>query len=173
MPSGLSALDFGAFSGSEKRAMLTAAKLEILRRMGKGRVTNGSSVGQQYGMTVMAYAELVSLINGLTVELGYQQPEIRVAPNFSGRANPSFAPAPAPAWSNIEPDIATWADLQALSTTGMPNSTIKIWVESETGITRTTRLLPSTAETNTDEGRARPDDYSDPGNARVWFLASS
>lgn len=173
MASSAPVLDFGAFSQAEKQALLTAAKNEILLRIGKGRVQNGSSIGQQYGMTQMTVAELTNLINGLTVELGFQQPEIRVAPNFSGRPDFCWPTAPTTAWSRIEPDIGTWADLQALSTTGMPNNTIKIWVLADTGETITTRLLPSTADTNIAEGRARPDDYADPGNARVWFQASS
>ncbi len=166
------ALDFGAFSTSEKQALLTAAKSEILKRM-TGRVQNGSSAGQSFGMTQMTYAELTFLVNALTVELGYQQPEIRVQPNFSGRAVPTYLAPCAPSPSRLEPDVHSWADLIALSTTGLPYNTIKIWVDLDTGVTITARLLQSTDATNADAGIYRPTDYSDPGNTKVWFQAAS
>lgn len=76
-------LDFGAFTTAEKQALLTAAKAEMLTRI-TGRVQNGSSSAQSFGMTVMTLEDLTLLINGLSTELGYPQPETRVAPNFNG-----------------------------------------------------------------------------------------
>lgn len=166
------ALDFGAFSTSEKTALLTAAKAEVLRRM-TGRVANGSSAGQSFGMTQMTYGELTFLVNALTVELGYQQPEVRVAPNFSGRNCYAYAPVAAESNSRVEPNVGTWAELAALPTTGYETNTIKIWVETATGITITVRLLEGTDATDTASGIQRPDDYANPGNARVWYQASS
>lgn len=164
-------LDFGAFTTTELNTMLTAAKAEILTRM-TGRVSSGSSSGQQFGMTTMSYAELTNLINGLTVQLGYEQPEVRVAPNFSGSPGPFFVPAAAVSPSRLEPNVGSWADLQALSTTGYPDNTIKIWVETDSGLTKAARLLPSTDPTNPSLGAYRPNDYADPGNARVWFQSA-
>lgn len=80
------ALDFGSFSTAEKQALLTAAKAEVLTRI-TGRVQNGSSSAQSFGMNLMSQADLTLLVNALTVELGYPQPELRVAPNFSGNAS--------------------------------------------------------------------------------------
>lgn len=166
-------LDFGSFSTAEKQALLTAAKSEVLTRL-TGRVQNGSSAAQSFGMTLMSQLDLTLLINALTVELGYQQPEIRVAPNFSGRSWGPCAPcAPAAQWSRLEPGITSWSDLAAFSTTGMPTGTIKIWVNAATGIEITVRLLDGTDATNTANGIQRPNDYANPGNARVWYQAAT
>ena len=165
------ALDFGAFSVADKQALLAAAKAEVLTRM-TGRVANGSSAAQSFGMTQMTYGELVFLVNALTVELGYPQPETRVAPNFSGRDCWGYAPVAPASNSRIEPNVGTWADLAALSTTGYQNGTIKIWIETATGETKTVRLLPGTDPTDTASGIQRPNDYANPGNARVWYQAA-
>jgi hypothetical protein len=166
-------LDFGAFSTSEKQALLTAAKAEVLTRV-TGRVQNGSSSAQSFGMTLMTMEDLTLLINALTVELGFQQPEIRVAPNFNGCQPYGYTAACAvQSPSRLEPDVHSWADLQALSTTGYPDYTIKIWVDSDTGVTVTARLVPSTQATDSTIGAYRPNDYADPGNARVWFQAAN
>lgn len=167
------ALDWGAFTQAEKVATLNAAKAEVLTRM-TGRVQNGSSAAQSFGMSMMSFDQLTALVNGLTVELGYPQPETRVAPNFSGVAGWGFGPCAAAGGSNsrIEPDVHTWADLAALYTTGYQTNTIKIWVEAATGVTHTVRLLEGTDETDTASGIQRPNDYSNPGNARVWYEAA-
>jgi hypothetical protein len=167
------ALDFGSFTTSEKQALLAAAKAEYLTRI-TGRVQNGSSSAQSFGMSLMDIAQLTSLINGLTVDLGYPEPETRVAPNFSGRPY-GWQPAAAQvvrSASGVDPNVQTWEQLQALSTTGMPDYTIKIWVEAATGITISARLVPSTQATDPSIGAYRPNDYADPGNARVWFQAA-
>ncbi len=80
------ALDFGAFTNVEKIALLAAAKAEILNRTGVGSVQTGSSTAQSFSMAKYSEDGLIRLINALTVELGYPQPETRVAPNFSGCA---------------------------------------------------------------------------------------
>lgn len=82
------AIDFSSFSTAEKTALLTAAKAELLRRAGVGSVASGSATGQQYSMSKMTEDGLIRMINALTVELGYEQPVIQVAPNFSGCARP-------------------------------------------------------------------------------------
>lgn len=78
-------LDFGAFSDVELAAMLAAAKAEYLVRMTEGRVRQGGSAAQQYGMDLMTVAELTALINGLTAALGLSNVETRVSPNFNTR----------------------------------------------------------------------------------------
>lgn len=79
------ALDFGSFSTAEKQALLTAAKARLLEKI-TGTVINGSSSSQSFGMSEMSVDQLQLLINALTIELGYAQPEIRVTPNFNGVA---------------------------------------------------------------------------------------
>lgn len=79
-------LDFSSFTTAEKTALLDAAKAEMLARAGIGSVASGSSTGQQYAMHKMSEDGLIRMINALTVELGYEQPVIQVAPNFAGNA---------------------------------------------------------------------------------------
>lgn len=76
-------LDFGAFSTAEKQALLTAAKAELLRRAGQGAVQSGSSSNQSFGMQKYTEDGLIRLINALTQDLGYPEPETRVMPNFA------------------------------------------------------------------------------------------
>lgn len=76
-------LDFGAFSPDEQTAMLAAAKAELLVRMGTGRVRQGGSAAQQYGMELWSEDKLVTVINGLTAALGLSNVENRVRPNFN------------------------------------------------------------------------------------------
>lgn len=166
-------LDFGSFTQSEKTTLLAAAKAEMLRRAGLGSVNNGSSAAQNFGMMKMSEDGLITMINALSIELGYPQPETRVQPNFSGRPFYYGAPVCTTSQSRIEPNVTSWADLTALSTTGMPYNTIKIWVDASTGITMTARLLESTAETDESAGIYRPDDYANPGNTKVWFQAAN
>lgn len=80
-----SSIDFGAFSAAEKQALLTAAKAELLRRIGGGSIQTGASNGQSFGMTKYTEDGLNRLITALTIDLGYEQPITQVAPNFSGR----------------------------------------------------------------------------------------
>lgn len=87
-----SSLDFGAFSSAEKQALLTAAKAELLRRTGAGSVVNGSSSAQSFAMQKYSEDGLIKLINGLTQDLGYQQPEVRVRPIFSRGCSGTFIP---------------------------------------------------------------------------------
>lgn len=81
-----STLDFSGFSTAEKQALFAAAKAEMLRRAGVGAVQTGSSSAQSFGMQKMTEDGLIRLINALTVELGFEQPVIQVAPNFAGTA---------------------------------------------------------------------------------------
>lgn len=88
-----SSLDFGAFTGPEKQQLLAAAKSELLRRTGMGSVTSSTSSAQSFMMSKMSEDALIKLINGLTADLGYQQPEVRVRPIFSrAGAGATFVP---------------------------------------------------------------------------------
>jgi len=78
-------LDFGAFSPSELQALLTAAKAEFLVRI-TGRVQQGSSAAQSYGLQFMTVDDLTRLINGVTMALGLDAVETRVTPNFNSTA---------------------------------------------------------------------------------------
>jgi hypothetical protein len=169
----VSAPDLGAFSTAEKQALLTAIKAEVLLRLTPGSVRTGSSAGQSFGVDKWSEQALTIWLNALTVELGYAQPEVRVRPNFSQAVLPAFtAPPMATSDSRIEPDIHSWADLADFASAAMQNGTVKLWVETTTGISRVTRLLPGTDATDTANGIQRPNDYG-PGNYRVWYLAAS
>jgi hypothetical protein len=88
-----SSLDLGGFSAADKQTLFTAAKAELLRRASGGAVQTGASSGQSFSMTKMTEEGLIRLINSLTQELGYQQPEVRVRPVFSrGGAGGQFIP---------------------------------------------------------------------------------
>jgi predicted amino acid dehydrogenase len=76
-------LDFGSFTTAEKANLLAVAKAEYLRRIVTGRVTQGSSAAQSYGIDLMQIGDLIRLINGLTVDLGLQTVETRVRPVFN------------------------------------------------------------------------------------------
>jgi hypothetical protein len=80
----MAALDFGSFTAAEKTALLTAAKAEMLRRAGGGAVQTGAENGSSFSVTKMTENGLITLINALTQELGYQQPIVTAVPNFSG-----------------------------------------------------------------------------------------
>ena len=77
-----SVLNLSAFSPDELSALLTAAKAEILVRL-TGRISSGSSTGQQYAMALYSTDELNRLVNSLTATLGLDVQETRVRPNFS------------------------------------------------------------------------------------------
>lgn len=76
-------LDFGSFTPTELTNLLTAAKAEYLNRLTTGRVTQGASAAQSYGLTVMSMADLVRLLNGLTAQLGLDNVTVTVSPNFN------------------------------------------------------------------------------------------
>jgi hypothetical protein len=78
-------LDFGAFSPTELQAYLTAAKAEYLLRLTTGRVQQGSSVSQSYGLNVISMDQLTTLINGLSAALGLTSVPDLVQPNFNTR----------------------------------------------------------------------------------------
>lgn len=75
-------LNFGAYTPTELTALLDAAKAEYLRALG-GRIQQGSSAAQSYGLLTMSIADLINLINGLTAELGLDTTNTRVSPNFN------------------------------------------------------------------------------------------
>ena len=76
-------LDLGSFSDSEKQALLSAAKAEVLVRLGGGRVVSGGGSGSNYSVATFSADELNRLINALTAELGLQSVETRVQPTFT------------------------------------------------------------------------------------------
>jgi hypothetical protein len=77
-----STLNKGVFNGDDRASIFAAAKAEYLKRM-TGRVIQGSSAAQSYGLTVMDTADLIRLINGLADELGISDPVEHVRPNFN------------------------------------------------------------------------------------------
>lgn len=88
-------LDLSIYSPSELQTMLTAAKAEYLKRM-TGRVTQGSSAAQSYGMTTMSVDDLVRLMNGISAALGLDASlNVRVQPNFNTQP-PGYSAAPYP-----------------------------------------------------------------------------
>lgn len=88
-------LDLSIYSPTELQSMLTAAKAEYLKRM-TGRVTQGASAAQSYGMTTMSVDDLVRLMNGISAALGLDASLIvKVQPNFNC-VPPGVPPAPYP-----------------------------------------------------------------------------
>lgn len=88
-------LDLSIYSPTELQSLLTAAKAEYLKRM-TGRVTQGSSAAQSYGMTTMTIDDLVRLMNGISAALGLDASlNVRVQPDFNAR-QPGVPPAPYP-----------------------------------------------------------------------------
>lgn len=88
-------LDLSIYTPAELQTLLTTAKAEYLRRMSTGRVTQGSSAAQSYGMTVMTLEDLVRLMNGISSFLGLDSGlATRVSPNFNVPNPPSSAPYP-------------------------------------------------------------------------------
>lgn len=79
-------LDLTIYNATELQEMLVTAKAEYLRRMTSGRVTQGSSAAQTYGMTVMSVDDLIRLMNGLGSALGLTNETVTASPNFSGRS---------------------------------------------------------------------------------------
>ena len=167
----VSAPDLGAFSYSEKQNLLTAIKAEVLLRLTPGSVRTGASAGQSFGVDKWSEGALTIWLNALTAELGFSQPELRVRPNFSQCPQVAFqnygVGAPNP--SGVDGNITSWADLAAVDPGGLPNGTIKGWIEASTGLTRFTRLLPGTDASDPANGIQRPNNY----DGRVWYLAAS
>lgn len=88
-------LDLSIYSPTELQTLLTAAKAEYLKRM-TGRVTQGSSAAQSYGMTTMSVDDLIRLMNGISTALGLDASlNVRVQPNFNTRPQ-GVPPAPYP-----------------------------------------------------------------------------
>ncbi len=88
-------LDLSIYSPAELASLLAAAKAEYLKRM-TGRVTQGASAAQSYGMTTMTVDDLVRLMNGLAAALGLDDSlNVRVQPNFNTQPQ-GVPPAPYP-----------------------------------------------------------------------------
>ena len=82
-------LDLGIFTPTELEALMVAAKAEYLRALA-GRMIQGSSAAQSYGLTTMSIADLVSLLNALGAELGIGAIEQRARPNFNASQVPGY-----------------------------------------------------------------------------------
>ena len=76
--------NLASYTTEEKTALLTAVKKEILRRAGGGSVSSGASSGQTFTVMKMSEEGLNSLLEELTIELGYDSGVTQVRPNFSG-----------------------------------------------------------------------------------------
>lgn len=68
----------------------------------------------------------------------------------------------------VDPTITSWSDLAGIATVSMAVGSLKIWVDSATGVLKATQLLAGTDATDTDSGIQRPNDY-DPANPKVWY----
>lgn len=84
--------------------------------------------------------------------------------------NPPGAPGVGPS-ASIDTGITSLVDLAAVATTNLITPAIRLWIMAADGTEQLWQLLDSTAATS--EGVQRPNDFSDPTNARVWFKASS
>jgi hypothetical protein len=69
----------------------------------------------------------------------------------------------------VDNSISSWAELAAVETTGLTVPVLKVWVNAADGTLKATQLRAGTDATDTANGIQRPDDYSDPGNAKVWY----
>ncbi len=85
-------LNLGIYSPAELRTLLDVAKAEYARRLTDGRVTQGSSAAQSYGMTVMTVDDLIRFMNGIAAQLGLDTTNVRAAPNFNTRSAASPFP---------------------------------------------------------------------------------
>lgn len=75
-------LNLGIYTPEELANIMTLAKAEYLRVL-SGRITQGSSAAQSYGLTVMSVEDLVRLLNALGEQLGLDATEDRIRPNFN------------------------------------------------------------------------------------------
>ncbi len=94
MADGTSVLNLSIFSSAEKQQLLTAVKAEILVRI-TGRVQNGSSTGQSFGVELYSSDALNRLANALTADLGLDTQMQFVRPNFNhgyGNCGSGFNP---------------------------------------------------------------------------------
>lgn len=121
-------------------------------------------------LTALFYIMSAGLFRGNTVNLGSclcSEPQILAALNnniagfFTWFANNGGGV--------VDPNLDTWAELAAIPTTSMTVGTVKIWVDSSTGILKATQLLAGTDATDTASGIQRPDDYNAATNAKVWY----
>ena len=80
-------LNLAGYTTAELTALLTAAKAAMLAKI-TGVVQQGSSSAQSYSLQLMSVDELTRLINALTDQLGYEDPTVRVEPNFNTTGQP-------------------------------------------------------------------------------------
>lgn len=78
-----SIVNLSAFSATELNQLLVAAKAALLAKI-TGQVQSGSSTGQSYQMELLDPDQLSRLINAITAQLGLDNQETRVRPNFTG-----------------------------------------------------------------------------------------
>ena len=81
-------LDVGIYSPTEQQTLLGLIKTELQLRMTTGRVSQGSSAAQSYGLNVMETADLIRWANSLGAALNLDSVETRVQPNFNPGPSP-------------------------------------------------------------------------------------
>jgi len=78
-------LNLSAYSSADLDTLLTAAKAALLQKI-TGTVQQGSSSAQSYSLQLMTVDELTRLINAITDQLGLDNVNTRVSPNFNPAA---------------------------------------------------------------------------------------
>jgi hypothetical protein len=76
--------NLSSFSASQLQALLAACQNELLVRI-TGRISGGSSVGENFQMSLYTPEQLSELINAITFQLNLDTVEIRATPNFNNR----------------------------------------------------------------------------------------
>jgi len=80
-------LDLSIYTPTELQTLLTSAKQEYALRLTTGRVRQGASAAQSYGLDTMSTPDLIRLMNGISDALGLSQINARVQPNFNTCGN--------------------------------------------------------------------------------------
>lgn len=93
--------------------------------------------------------------------------ELQILATLNNNISRFFTWVAANGGAPVDPSISSWAQLAAIPTVGDAAGSIKIWVESATGILRATQLLVGSDATDTASGIQRPDDWASSG--LVWY----
>ncbi len=121
-------------------------------------------------LSALFFLMSAGLFRGNTVNLGAclcSEPQILAAMNnniaafFTWFANSGGSPT--------DPAITSWTELAAVPTTNVAVGAIKLWINAADGTFKIVQLRAGTEATNTANGIQRPDDYSNPSNAKVWY----
>lgn len=73
--------------------------------------------------------------------------------------------------AEAEQEITSWATLAELPTVALATGTIKLWVDSASGVFIVTQLRVGVDATDVPSGIQRPSDFDATTNARVWYSA--